>query len=195
MLYRIIRAIIVPLANMKLKAVRGLERVPGQGPLLLAINHVSWLDPVFVTAALFRKRREKLLFLAATKKSAWTRAIIAIDRREKERCIGDAVDHLRAGRHIAIFPNGDQRRSSPEPKTGVARIAVQSGSAVLPVRLDGVIPAHTWKSIFRFFSSGRRITVTFGEPLRFSLPDGGTKEEFRAISRTIMDAVNVLSLS
>ncbi|MBI4415252.1 MAG: 1-acyl-sn-glycerol-3-phosphate acyltransferase [Candidatus Kerfeldbacteria bacterium] len=195
MLYRIIRAIIVPLANLKLKTIRGLERVPMHGPLLLAINHVSWLDPIFVTAALLRKRSEQLLFIAATKKSAWTRAIIPINRNDKERSILDAAAHLRQGHHVGVFPNGDQRLTHPEPKTGIARIALQAGVPVLPVRLDGVIPAHTWKSIFRFFTSGRRITVTFGDPMRFSQRDAERAGGVRSISRMIMDTVNALSLS
>jgi len=124
----------IPLINIitRLK-VYGVENIPSKGPLIVAANHLSHLDPVL---AIYSSRR-KLYYLAKDehfKKKGWRQLMIATGQVETNRSLGGedaiarAVDVLNAGMPLGIFPEGTRSRNTSPPylsrgKTGIARIA------------------------------------------------------------------------
>jgi len=146
--------------------VVGSERVPCEGPLIVAANHVSYFDPPVLGCALPRP----LHFMA--KKELFDIPLLgALIRRYNaypvDRGRGDVgavkrtLAALKAGHAVLIFPEGTRNRDeSRGGESGVALLASLSGARILPAYIDGT-------RRLRLFSS---IKVVFGEP--FSVGDG-----------------------
>lgn len=168
-LYRVFRAIAAWLAYRDLRSVQGIDHVPTTGGFILAANHVSWLDPVYLTSALHKRAQQRILFIAATRKHRWSQAIIPIDPKNKPLCLEIAEKHLNRGEVVGIFPTGDQRSLSTSDehlRTGVARLALRSGFPIVPALLSNVTSGHTWKSLVAYLVKPSSIDITFGEPFR-----------------------------
>lgn len=121
--------------------VRGADRVPVSGPLVVAANHGSVLDPFVLGAALPRPIRY------ITKAELWRYPVVgrlleaggAIPLRRggsDVAAVGAAVAALEAGEVVGIFPQGRVRSDGPWLR-GAARMALAAGAPLLPVRLVG----------------------------------------------------------
>lgn len=144
-LYWIVRVVLLPTFLLYFRLERiGRERVPDSGPVLLAANHRSFLDP-FVIGSLTRRpvyyiaKRE----LFERRWQAWllnSLGAFPIDRGAGDE---DAMRIARAilerGDCVVIFPEGTRVRSGPlgEPHRGVGRLALQTGARVVPVAVMG----------------------------------------------------------
>ena len=152
--------------------VEGKEHVPTRGPVILAANHRSFLDSIFIPLTV----RRRVTFVAKAEyfddpKTAWFfRGVGQIPiRREggsaSDRALDAAMDVLRAGKVFGIYPEGTRTRDGllHRGHTGVARLALRSGAPIVPIGLigtDEVQPVD--RKMPRLF---RRVTVRFGEPL------------------------------
>jgi 1-acyl-sn-glycerol-3-phosphate acyltransferase len=143
--------------------VRGAELVPRSGPLIVACNHVSYLDPPALGCAMPRPVtymakhelfRIPLLGAVITGLNAFP-----VDRsRGDVGAIKRSVEKLRGGAAIGIFPEGTRNASGVAPaQYGVALLASLSGAPVVPAYVDGTADARRLA----------RITVTFGAPIEF----------------------------
>jgi 1-acyl-sn-glycerol-3-phosphate acyltransferase len=173
--YWVVKAVLTPLLRFFFRVrVEGLEHVPGDGPAILVSNHVSFSDSIFLPLVL--KRR--VTFVAKAEyfedpKTAWFfRAVGQIPiKREggnaSERALASARDVLNGGQLFGIYPEGTR---SPDGrlyrgKTGVARLALQTGVPVLPVAMIGTREAQPIGQVKpNLFMP---ITVRIGAPLRF----------------------------
>jgi len=133
--------------------VEGLERIPAEGPVLLASNHLSYFDPIAI-ANLTDLAGRRVRFLA--KAELFRSRILGAALRNMgqipvERGTGDAGDldaaaaALAAGRCVHVFPEGtiSDDLDPMAGKTGLARLARAAGVDVVPVGLWGthrVIP-------------------------------------------------------
>jgi 1-acyl-sn-glycerol-3-phosphate acyltransferase len=126
----------------------GLDHVPRSGPVILASNHVSFLDPLFLLWIGDRNRR-KVRFLAMAE--LWDSPLlrfflvhtgqIPVTREAPgaRASLSHAADALGAGECLGVFPEG-RISEDLEPlagKTGVARLAAQTGAPVVPVGVWG----------------------------------------------------------
>lgn len=124
----------VPLINLITRlTIFGADNIPKSGPVIIAANHLSHLDPIL---AIFSSRR-KLFYLAKDehfKKHGWKQLMLATGQVETDRerggddAIARAADVLAAGKPLGIFPEGTRSRNTQPPylargKTGIARIA------------------------------------------------------------------------
>ena len=151
----------------------GTEQVPRAGGVLLAFNHVSYLDFIYGGLAAHPSRR-LVRFMA--KKEIFDHSVggpvmrsmkhIPVDRGEGVASFEEAVTRLRAGEAVGIFPEATISRSFElkEFKTGAVRIAAAAGVPLLPVILWGTQRMMT-KGHPRDFSRGKTIAVSVGEPL------------------------------
>lgn len=169
-LYWTLRAILVPffLVYFRMRRI-GREHLPRTGPLLLAANHRSFLDP-FVIGTLVRRpvyymaKRE----LFEKRWQAWVLnglGAFPVDRGAGDR---DAMETARAilerGDCVVVFPEGTRVRSGPlgEPRRGVGRLALETGAPVAPVTVIGTEDVRRGWRI-----RPRKVRLRVGRPLRF----------------------------
>jgi 1-acyl-sn-glycerol-3-phosphate acyltransferase len=155
--------------------VEGLANVPLLGPAILASNHISFCDSVFLPLVLARR----ITFVAKAEyfedpRTAWFfRAIgqIPISREggsASERALDAARQVLERGGLFGIYPEGTR---SPDGRlykghTGVARLALQTGAPVLAVAMIGTREVQQiGQAVPNLF---RTVTVRFSAPMDFS---------------------------
>lgn len=186
--------------------IRGEENVPEEGPAILASNHLAVIDSFFLPLLLSRRvvflgkqdyftgtgLRGKLV--AAFMRGVGT---IPVDRsggKASEAALNTGLNVLRGDGLFGIYPEGTR---SPDGrlyrgKTGVARLALESGAPVIPVAMIGTnIAQPIGKRIPRM----HRIGIVIGEPMDFSRYRGMANDRFvlRSVTDEIMYALMTLS--
>jgi 1-acyl-sn-glycerol-3-phosphate acyltransferase len=145
----------------------GIERVPSSGPALLAANHVSALDGIFLCYVVGRDVHRPTRYLVAAEFFAktfhgfWLRTFKQIPILRGQQDVGaldEAIATVRSGAIAGVFPEGtvNERPEGPllRGHTGLARMALAVGAPVIPVGI--------WGTQARWPRSG----LTFGPPLR-----------------------------
>ena len=175
--------------------VQGLENIPGEGPVILAANHLSFIDSFFIPLVV---KRPVVYLGKADYFDSWrTRWFMRIAhvipvRREdgtaSEAAINTGIRALREGRIVGIYPEGTR---SPDGrlyrgKTGVARMAVEARVPVIPV---GVTGTDEVMPIGRRFPKlkGGKVQVQFGRPLSFERFHDRPKDRF--VLRSVTDEI------
>lgn len=131
------------------------ERIPEEGGCIVVFNHLSYLDPVVTADLLWSRGRlprylvKKALFgppfLGSLMRNAGQ---IPVERltADAQNAFGAAVDAVRAGECLAVYPEGTLTRDPDlwpmRGKSGAARIALETGAPVIPVAHWGV--QETW---------------------------------------------------
>lgn len=151
----------------------GTEHVPRSGGVLLAYNHISYVDFIYGGLAANPSRR-LVRFMA--KRELFDHSLagplmrslhhISVDRADGLDSFQQAVDYLTSGEAVGIFPEATISRAMElkEFKTGATRIAAAAGVPVVPVILWGTQRMMT-KDHPNDFSRGKTIAITVGEPL------------------------------
>ena len=184
----------------------GGQHVPPEGPAILASNHLSYADWLFMPLTLTRR----VTFVAKAeyfntpgikgwfqKKFFYGAGQVPIDRSGAgagEGALNAAKKVLDSGDLFGIYPEGTR---SPDGKlyrgkTGVARLALETGANVIPVAVVGTdVVAPPGKKFGRVI----RPVVRFGEPLDFSRYEGLEKDRYilRSITDEIMYEIMQLS--
>jgi 1-acyl-sn-glycerol-3-phosphate acyltransferase len=151
----------------------GTEHVPRTGGVLLAYNHIGYVD--FVYGGLAANPSGRLVRFMAKRElfdHRWTGPLmrslhhIEVDRGDGVQSYQTAVDRLRGGEAVGIFPEATISRSFElkDFKTGTVRIAAAAGVPLLPVILWGTQRMMT-KDHDKDFSRGKTIAISVGEPL------------------------------
>ena len=173
MLYWVLKGILTPVLRVAYRIrVEGRDHVPEHGPVILAANHRSFLDSLFIPLVIPRR----VTFVAKAEyfdswKTAWLfRALGQIPiRREGGSASADALhaarEVLRAGGVFGIYPEGTRTRDGVTHRghTGVARLSLQSGAPIVPVGVigsDACQPVD--KKLPRLF---KRVTIRFGSAI------------------------------
>jgi 1-acyl-sn-glycerol-3-phosphate acyltransferase len=174
MLYWTLKFILTPVLRLSYRIrVEGRHHVPRRGPVILAANHRSFLDSIFLPLAIGARR---MTFVAKAeyfeqRRTAWF--FRGVGQIPIQRCGGSASDDalqsatdvLHRGGAFGIYPEGTRTRDGVTHRghTGVARLAQATGVPIVPVGLVGTDEAQpTNAKLPRFF---RRVTVRFGEPI------------------------------
>ena len=172
--------------------VEGSERVPAQGGVILACNHASYADPVFIGVATVRE----LFYL--TKREVFPVPVLGwlirklnalpIDRsRGDRRALLTVEKCLKAGGAMFLSPEGTRNKSGRllAPKAGVGMLAYRASVPVVPVCILGT--SNFWGSLFGL----SRVVVRFGHPVRYTEDtlNGRRKEAYQAISNEVMTKI------
>ena len=171
--------------------IDGTHHVPRSGGVMLAVNHVGYVDFVYGGLAANPSGR-KVRFMAKRElfDHRWTGPLmrslhhIEVDRGAGVASYRTAVDYLRASEAVGIFPEATISRAMElkEFKTGAVRIAAAAGVPVVPVVLWGTQRMMT-KDHPRDFSRGTTILIRIGEPLH---PTGADPDAETAELKTVM---------
>lgn len=174
--------------------VKGRENVPRKGPLLVASNHISYLDPPVVGAAVLRilhyMAKSELFKIPVF--NGLIRFLNAYPVRRgcpDRRALKYTLELLKMGEAVLTFPEGtrskDGRLQPPEPGTGY--IALLSKAPVLPVAVLGTNKALPPGCPFLL---PRRVEVRIGKLLTFpDLYGNVSKGKVKEANRRIMEAI------
>jgi 1-acyl-sn-glycerol-3-phosphate acyltransferase len=169
-LYWTIRAILLPFFLVYFRLARiGREHLPRTGPLLLAANHRSFLDP-FVIGALTRRPVYYMAKCELFEKRWQAWLLNCLGAFPVDRGAGDkhAMDTARAilqrGDCVVIFPEGTRTRRGPlgSPRRGVGRLALETGVPVVPIAVIGTEDVRRGWRI-----RPRRVRIRVGRALRY----------------------------
>jgi len=126
--------------------IKGGDKVPKEGPLVIAINHISPMDPPLLGVIFPRKihffAAKELFHIPVVGWVIKHLGVIPVDRRQKDfRSLKKAIELLKKGEVVAIFPQGGiPRPDSPNRynlKPGVAYLAKKTQSPILCVCVSG----------------------------------------------------------
>jgi 1-acyl-sn-glycerol-3-phosphate acyltransferase len=174
--YWLLKVVLTPLFYLFWRVrVEGREYVPVSGPAVLAANHQSFCDSLFLPLVVPRK----VTFLAKAEyfdspKTAWFfRAVgqIPIRRgsgKEAERALETAADALGEGNVVAIYPEGTRSLDGlvHRGRTGVARLSRECDVPVVPVGIHGTVDVQPVGK--RLMRPGKTVVVRFGPPMRMA---------------------------
>jgi len=177
------------------------ERVPESGPVILACNHASFLDPPLVGAGLNRPiiylaRASLFRFpIAAALLRSWQ--VVPVDRDAGTgRGLKSILDRLEHGGAVILFPEGTRAPDGQlQPaRSGIGLVVIQSSAPVVPVRVFGTFDAY---GRHRGWPRPRRLTVKYGYPLDFAALRAGArtasrisvKQIYREVADEIMSAI------
>lgn len=174
----------------------GTEHVPRTGGVLLAYNHIGYVD--FVYGGLAANPSGRLVRFMAKRElfdhpmvGPLMRSLhhIEVDRGAGVASFRTAVDLLRQGEAVGIFPEATISRSMElkEFKTGAVRIAAEAGVPLVPVTMWGTQRMMT-KDHPKDFSRGKTIAISVGEPLHPTGADPVAETaELRAAMTALLD--------
>jgi 1-acyl-sn-glycerol-3-phosphate acyltransferase len=174
----------------------GTEHVPRSGGVLLAVNHISYVD--FIYGGLAANPSGRLVRFMSKREifdhplgGPLMRSLhhIEVDRADGVGSFHRAVEMLRAGEAVGIFPEATISRALvlKELKTGAVRIAAEAGVPVVPVALWGTQRMMT-KDHPRDFSRGTSVQIRVGEPLHPTGVDPVAETaELKARMSTLLD--------
>jgi len=175
----------------------GSRYVPKHGPVILAGNHPSPMDPIL----LFGGLRRNVCFLAAEflfHQPVLGRLLRWMGHIRVERGTDKALEAAAFGAHVlahdgvvVIFPSGRITKQGEryQPKTGVARMAFATGSPIVPFHLTGTE---------RIFAGGRlrlmrRVRIVFGEPIAVTQMENPTRADLVTLTSRVVNASDRLS--
>lgn len=126
--------------------ITGQEHVPAEGAVLFVGNHQGHMDSVIIHG--YIDKPKGFISIVEVLKipilSAWMRHMRCVfldrnDARQSAGCISQAVDHLRSGQSMVVFPEGrlSDCDDANEFKKGWLRLAVKSGVPIVPVHISG----------------------------------------------------------
>jgi glycerol-3-phosphate dehydrogenase (NAD(P)+) len=193
-IYWPLRAILLPAFCVYFRLQRiGREHLPRSGPLLLASNHRSFLDP-FVIGMLVRRpvyymaKRE----LFEKRWQAWILNALGAFPVDRGAGDADAIATARAilerGDCVVVFPEGTRVRPGPlgAPRRGIGRLALETGAPVAPVAVIGTEDVRRGWRI-----RPRKLRVRAGRPLRFPLPERASPGLAAAVTDRIWACVSL----
>lgn len=211
MAYRLLRYVVALLFRMIWRPrIVGLENVPRTGPVIIASNHLSFIDSVVIPIVVPRRVR----FLAKAEyfegrglrgrgMTLFFRVVDAVPvRRDGQRAsmaaLHAALDVLRAGVAFGIYPEGTRSRDGRlyRGRTGVGWLALTSGAPVVPVALTGT---DRMQPVGRRLPRIRPLRICFGPPVdpapwRESVErTGGAGLARREITDAVMDRIGAMS--
>jgi 1-acyl-sn-glycerol-3-phosphate acyltransferase len=190
--YEIVRTATVLHALITFRA-RGIgsENVP-IGPVIFAPNHASFMDHFFTGAFVGRRIQfmaKSQLFSSPILTYIFSHGGVFPVRRGAgdEEAFISAFEILKRGGAIGMYCEGGRSRNGEvgaEARSGIGRLALESGAPVVPVGILGSHQVRNWKRL-----QFPRVTVSYGTPLRFELNASPTREQQQEAADVILERI------
>ncbi len=187
--------------------IHGAGNVPPSGGVLLACNHVSFLDPHAVGAGCPREAcflARKTLFVGKLQSAvlrSWN--VVPVDLSGKPDIAGlkAIMDRLRRGYAVTLFPEGTRSKdgSFQQAKPGVGLLVAKAGVPVVPVRMIGAY--EVWPRNQKLPRRGQ-VDIVFGKPVHYDAMIAETrakgaaamKDLYQHIADDVMEHIKALRL-
>jgi 1-acyl-sn-glycerol-3-phosphate acyltransferase len=170
------------------------DQVPGHGAVILAPNHFSFMDHFLMGCYIRRKVRfmAKSQLFKRPMQFIYTHGGVFPVRRgaRDEEVFTTANAILARGGAITMYCEGGRSRTgklAEQAKRGIGRLALQSGAPVVPIAIHGSSRIRNWKRL-RF----PKVTVQYGEPLRWERVAEPTREQQQAVADAILKEIRRL---
>ncbi|WP_420811706.1 lysophospholipid acyltransferase family protein [Micromonospora endophytica] len=195
---RATRTVVAPLARLIFQpVVEGRDHIPRSGPVILAANHLSFLDSVVIPLVAPRPvaflAKQEYFRQPGLKGRLWRTCLTGLDavpvardgHRTAQAALEAALEVLARGGAFGIHPEGSRSRDGRiyRGRTGVAWLALTSGAPVVPV---GLVGTDRIQPVGARLPRPGRIIVRFGAPLRFAATPGSPSGRLR---RTVTDEI------
>ena len=206
MLYAALRALVGALFRLVWRPViEGGEHVPADGPLLVASNHLSFIDSIVIPLAV---RNRRVTFLAKSEyfsgggivglpRRLFFKVLGAVpihrgDQRDSQAALDTAMQVLERGWACGIYPEGTRSRDGRlyRGRTGVAWLAVNAGAVVVPV---GLVGTDRVQPIGARCPRVRQVRVRIGKSISPQDYSGAPGRVRRQLTDDVMDAIAQLS--
>jgi 1-acyl-sn-glycerol-3-phosphate acyltransferase len=204
MAYSLLKSFLIPLLMFIFRPkVSGLRFVPTNGPVIIASNHLSFSDSIFMPLVVPRKVTflakseyftspglkgfiKKITFIALGQ--------VPIDRsggKRSEAALLTGLRLLKENHCIGIYPEGTR---SPDGRlykgrTGIARMAIESGAPIIPVAMFNTAEIQPTGQVV---PKVQRVEMVFGEPI-YLTGDSTDQELLRKETNKIMETIAALS--
>jgi len=176
--------------------VEGVENVPMWGPLIVASNHLSNLDPPLLTASIPRRLHflaKRTLFKPGVAQFLRAYGAYPLDRDGRDvGALAWALRLLQRDGAIALFPEAHRNpyRGMQRAVPGVALLALRSGAPILPVAITGT---ERLQPLWRIPFPTGRIRVRIGPPFSLPLVEGRpSREVLQALADQVMHRIALL---
>lgn len=175
------------------------ERMIEHGPLILAVNHTSFIDPPLAGIC----SRRSVYYLARKTLLKWpffgplfpAMNVIPVERDGNDMsALREVIKKIREGNGVVLFPEGTR---SPDGnlqagRAGIGLVIAKTGAPVLPMRIFGAFEAFPKNAKFPHFSP---VTVVIGEPLFFEAAElEASRDAYQLLGDRVMEAIAKLKL-
>ena len=190
-MYEVVRLVLTPYLLFFYRArCIDSDKVPAQGPAVIAPNHFSFLDHFFVAVYL----RRKVHFMAKSQlfqpplQFVYTHGgVFPVQRGKRDQEAFDTADAiLKRGGLIVMYIEGGRSRTGDlgEPRPGIGRLALEHGVPIIPTAIAGTERVRNWKRL-----QFPKVTVQFGDAVQFEQVDSPTREQCQAASEVVFEDV------
>jgi 1-acyl-sn-glycerol-3-phosphate acyltransferase len=191
-LYTLVWALVVPFMRLYFRLrITGAERIPREGPVIIAPNHKSFWDSFFIAAATTRPVRymgKSELFEKGAGRLLVALGAFPVRRgTSDDEALETARTVLRQGGVLALFPEGTRVRDPDElgePRSGAGRLALELGVPLLPAAISG-----TENLFFGPVPKPRRVAVSFGESIEVAARDTSTAAAHELVAERVWPEV------
>src|SRR4051812_27095228 len=193
--YKLVRTLLTPYLLIVHRArCIDSDKIPAEGPVIIAPNHFSFMDHFFVAAFM----RREVHFMA--KSQLFKRplqfvydhgGVFPIRRGHRdEEAFTTAHTVLARGDVVVMYAEGGRSRSGDlgEAKPGIGRLALETGAVVIPTAISGSQHARNWKRL-----QFPKVTVQYGDPIRFDqVVEEPTREQSQAAAQIVFERIEKL---
>ena len=193
-MYEAVRLVLTPylLLFFRTRAIDS-QKVPADGPVIVAPNHFSFMDHFFVAVYLRRKVQfmaKSQLFKMPLQIVYHNGGVFPVRRGHRDdEAFKTAHAVLARGGIVVMYCEGGRSRTGElgDPKPGIGRLALESGAPIVPVALVGSERVRDWKRL-----QFPKVSVQFGDPIRFDRVADPTRDQSQAASEQIFSRIRGL---
>ncbi len=188
LIMRIIQSVLSSIVTVAFRLkVKGLDKIPKAGAVLLCPNHQSYIDPLLIFALMPGSLVNRMMFVAYGEffrraPLSWIVRPLRVVTTGSARTLGESLklsyEGLKSGMAVCIFPEGGRTTTGEimPPRPGAGILSVETNSQIVPILIEGAIntlsPLHPE---FRF----ARVSITVGDAINPPEEDNRSKELYQ----------------
>lgn len=181
----------------RVRVVGAIDQIPREGPVIVAANHASNLDPILIASSVMPRLGRRLQWLGKKELFTWpilgwvatNGGVHPVDRSTADvEAFRLAKRILDEGHLLLVFPEGTRSHDGAlqEARDGVAVLALRTGSPIVPVGISGSY--GVWPRGQKLPHPGGRVTLRVGSPFRLAeeLPQGTDRRAAKGLATDLI---------